>query len=111
MTWRFRSVPVRMLGGSTAFGALYGLCFVFLTQGEWMPLVPPAIAFLASGSSVIALLHLGKSVGTTLIVLGGLGFVLLIQGSLVPLVPSAIGLVTTGGIVVVYTLLQARRSH
>ncbi|GAB4194629.1 MAG: hypothetical protein Fur006_40520 [Coleofasciculaceae cyanobacterium] len=111
LTWCFRSRPLRMLGGSTAFGVLYGLCFVFLSRGDWMPLVPPAIAFLASGSSVIALLRLGKSVGTTLIVLGGLGFVLLIQGSLAPLVPSAIGLVTTGGIVVVYTLLQSQRAR
>lgn len=109
LAWRFRSVPLRMLGGGTACGALYGLCFVFLIQGDWVPLVPPAIAFVASGSCVVALLRLGQSVGTALIVLGGLGFLFLIQATLVPLVPAAIALVTTSGIVVIYTILQARR--
>jgi CHASE2 domain-containing sensor protein len=50
---RFRSIPLRMLGGSTAFGALYGLCFVFLTQGDWVPLVPPAIALVTTGRIVV----------------------------------------------------------
>lgn len=109
LAWRCRSVPLRMLGGGTACGALYGLCFVFLIQGDWVPLIPPAIAFVASGGCVVALLRLGQSVGTALIILGGLGFLFLIQGTLVPLVPAAIALVTTGGIVVIYTILQTRR--
>ncbi|HEY9834996.1 MAG TPA: CHASE2 domain-containing protein [Stenomitos sp.] len=108
LAWRCRSVPLRMLGGGTACGALYGLCFVFLIQGDWVPLVPPVIAFVASGGYVVTLLRLGQSVGTALIVTGGLGFLFLIQGSLVPLVPAAIALVTTGGIVMIYTILQAR---
>jgi CHASE2 domain-containing sensor protein len=38
--------------GGIAFGALYALCFVFLLNGRWIPLVPSAIAIVATGSVI-----------------------------------------------------------
>jgi CHASE2 domain-containing sensor protein len=50
-------IPRRLylvLAASTAIGILYGICFVLLTQGGWVPLVPSALALLATGGSVVA---------------------------------------------------------
>ena len=50
----FRSPLHRGLTIVVALGTLYGICFVILTQGGWMPLVPSALVLVATGSSVVA---------------------------------------------------------
>ncbi len=53
MVWRLRS-PL-YLGLSTGLSPiiLYGGCWVFLTQGVWLPLVPPILAVVASGAVLL----------------------------------------------------------
>ncbi len=40
-----------LVGGAVV--TLYGLCFVLLIQGGWVPLVPSALALVATGGSVV----------------------------------------------------------
>ena len=61
LVWQVRVLPYRVLGLSTALGALYGLSLVLLIHGAWVPLLPSAIAFLISGGSVATLRRLGWS--------------------------------------------------
>lgn len=50
----FRS-PLRLgLVGGAALVTLYGLCFVFLLKGGWVPLVPSVLALVVTGASVMA---------------------------------------------------------
>ncbi|MBW4493479.1 MAG: CHASE2 domain-containing protein [Oscillatoria princeps RMCB-10] len=50
-----RSSPLRLwLGISISITVLYGLCFAFFTQGGWLPLVPSALALVATGIAVAA---------------------------------------------------------
>jgi len=51
--WRFRSLLPLGLAIGAAVGALYILCFVILTQGGWVPLVPSALALVITGGSVL----------------------------------------------------------
>jgi len=54
LTWRCRS-PLRLgIAVGAALGTLYALCFALLTQGGWVPLVPSALAVVATGVSVVA---------------------------------------------------------
>lgn len=54
LVWHFHS-PLRLgLAGGAALVTLYGLCFVFLLKGGWVPLVPPALALVITGGSVVA---------------------------------------------------------
>ncbi|WP_198648586.1 bifunctional diguanylate cyclase/phosphodiesterase [Cyanothece sp. BG0011] len=52
----WRSQRLWMLGGNVIIvvAGLWGLCFLLFTQGGWVPLVPPLLAFLLSGTSVLA---------------------------------------------------------
>ena len=53
IVWYFR-LPVQLgLASSTALVVLYGVCFVVLLQGGWVPLVPGAIALVVTVSSMI----------------------------------------------------------
>ena len=47
-----RLYAVLAIGAAT--GVLYGVCLVILTQGGWVPVVPSALALVASGVSAIA---------------------------------------------------------
>ena len=45
--------PLRLvLALSFSVIVLYGLCWVFLLQGGWLPLVPAALALVATGSAI-----------------------------------------------------------
>jgi len=58
LVWHFRS-PLRLgLAGSAVLVTLYSLCFVFLLNGGWVPLVPSALALILTGGSVMAYLVL-----------------------------------------------------
>jgi CHASE2 domain-containing sensor protein len=49
----FRS-PLRLgFAAGAAFTSLYVACFVLLLEGGWVPLVPSALAFTATGGSVV----------------------------------------------------------
>ena len=54
LAWRVRSLLHLGLAGGAAFGTLYGLYFVLLIQGGWVPLIPSAFALVATGGSVVA---------------------------------------------------------
>ena len=51
---RVRSLLHLGLAGGAAIGTLYGLYFVLLIQGGWVPLIPSAFALVATGGSVVA---------------------------------------------------------
>jgi CHASE2 domain-containing sensor protein len=54
LAWRFRSPFHLMLASGVVLGSLYLLCFGFLTQDGWVPIVPSALALVITGASVIA---------------------------------------------------------
>ena len=49
---QFRSRSHKGLAGCGALGCLYGVCFLLLLKGGWLPLVPSALAFMGSGYGV-----------------------------------------------------------
>ena len=51
---RIRSLLRLGLAGGAAFGTLYGLYFVLLIQGGWVPLIPSALALVATSGSIVA---------------------------------------------------------
>ena len=51
---RVRSLLHLGLAGGAAFGTLYGLYFVLLIQGGWVPLIPSALALVATSGSIVA---------------------------------------------------------
>lgn len=52
LAWRFRSIIYLGLSGGIALAALYGLGFGLFLKGGWVPLVPSAIALVATGGCV-----------------------------------------------------------
>ncbi|MGK7955192.1 MAG: EAL domain-containing protein [Crocosphaera sp.] len=52
----WRSQRLWILGGNVMISVvgLWGLCFVLFTQSGWVPLVPPVLSFLISGTCVLA---------------------------------------------------------
>jgi CHASE2 domain-containing sensor protein len=48
-----KSLLYLVLAGGAATLVLYQVCFVILTQGGWMPLVPSALALFSTGSVVV----------------------------------------------------------
>ena len=54
IVWKIRRLPDLILAAAIAVGVLYGVCFVVLTQGGWIPLLPSALALAMSGGSGIA---------------------------------------------------------
>jgi CHASE2 domain-containing sensor protein len=54
VVWRFGSIRWLGLASGVTFGLLYGFSFGFLTQGVWVPLVPAAIASIATGGIMLA---------------------------------------------------------
>lgn len=54
VVWLGRSPRNQAIAGVIAIASLYGLCFVLLLAGGWVPLVPAALAFAIASSSAIA---------------------------------------------------------
>jgi CHASE2 domain-containing sensor protein len=52
LVWRWRSQLQLLLVAGATLGGLYIFCFSLFTQGSWVPLVPAALAFVLTGSSV-----------------------------------------------------------
>jgi diguanylate cyclase (GGDEF)-like protein len=59
LAWRLQHPRSIGLVGLGALGSLWGICFGVFTQAGWIPLIPPAIAFVLTGGSIVAykLLH------------------------------------------------------
>jgi len=53
LVWRIRSLLYLGLASGAALGILFGLCFVFLLKGGWMPLVPSALALVVTSGSLV----------------------------------------------------------
>ncbi|NMF67117.1 CHASE2 domain-containing protein, partial [Brasilonema octagenarum] len=54
LAWRYRKLSLLGLANGLTLGVLYGLSFVFITQGGWVPLVPSALTLLVTSGSVVA---------------------------------------------------------
>ncbi|GAB4177795.1 MAG: hypothetical protein Fur006_09690 [Coleofasciculaceae cyanobacterium] len=54
VVWRFGSIRWLGLASGVTLGLLCGLSFGFSTQGVWVPLVPAAIALVATGGTMLA---------------------------------------------------------
>jgi CHASE2 domain-containing sensor protein len=52
LVWRCRSLRWLLVLEVTALGTLSAICFFGLTQSQWIPLVPTAIAFVATSTIV-----------------------------------------------------------
>lgn len=55
LAWQFRRLKFLSLAGAIAIATLVGLCQVWLIQGGWIPLAPPALALLLTSTSVALL--------------------------------------------------------
>jgi len=49
----YRSPLHLVLTSSAALGTLYGVCFILLLKGGWVPLVPSGLTLIATGGSVV----------------------------------------------------------
>ena len=58
LAWRIQHSWSLGLAGVTAVVVLYGVSFGVFTQGGWIPVVPPALAMVVTGGSVVAYSHL-----------------------------------------------------
>ena len=58
----FFLTPLRLglAGGATLF-VIYGVCFILLLQGGWVPLVPSALSGIATGGIVVAYIRFNMS--------------------------------------------------
>ncbi len=54
IAWRWSRKLVWIPATGAAVGILYGVCFVLLTQGGWVPLAPSTLALVTAGGSAIA---------------------------------------------------------
>lgn len=54
IAWKVRRLPDLVIAASVTVAILYAVCFVFLTQGGWVPLVPSVLAFALAGGGAIA---------------------------------------------------------
>jgi CHASE2 domain-containing sensor protein len=53
LAWYFRPLLRLGVNGGSALGTLYIFCFVLLTQGGWVPLVPSALVLVVTAGSVV----------------------------------------------------------
>jgi CHASE2 domain-containing sensor protein len=53
LAWHLRSRLSLILAVGTSAGVLYVVCFAFLIRGIWVPLIPSALALVATGGSVV----------------------------------------------------------
>lgn len=54
LAWYFRSLLLLGLSGAVALSTLYGICLGLLAQGGWIPLIPSALTFIATGGIIVA---------------------------------------------------------
>lgn len=54
LAWRIRNSLHLGLAGGATLGVLYGLSFGLICQGGWVPLVPPVLALVVTGGSVVS---------------------------------------------------------
>lgn len=53
LAWYYKQVLHVILAIAVTLVTLYGLCFLLLLQGGWVPLVPPALALLTTATSIV----------------------------------------------------------
>ncbi|NER36361.1 MAG: CHASE2 domain-containing protein [Oscillatoria sp. SIO1A7] len=53
LAWRCRRIVFAIFATGAATGFLYGLCWVILIQGGWVPLVPSALALVVTSGTVV----------------------------------------------------------
>ncbi|MDJ0736409.1 MAG: EAL domain-containing protein [Nostocaceae cyanobacterium] len=54
LAWRQRHPFFHVIITVAPLGILFGCCFGFFTQAGWIPLIPPALAFLATNITILA---------------------------------------------------------
>ena len=54
VAWRIQHPLSLGLAGTVGVAGLFGICFGIFTQAGWIPLIPPALALVATGASVVA---------------------------------------------------------
>jgi CHASE2 domain-containing sensor protein/predicted Ser/Thr protein kinase len=54
LAWRWRHPMLLAVVGSTTLATLVGICTLLFVQGGWIPVIPPALALVISGVSVMA---------------------------------------------------------
>lgn len=54
IVWRSQRLWILGVSVIIVLAGLWGLCFLLFTQSGWVPFVPPLLAFLLSGTSVLA---------------------------------------------------------
>jgi diguanylate cyclase (GGDEF)-like protein len=54
LAWRIQHPLSLGLAGTVALGGLFGICFGIFTQAGWIPLIPPALALVTAGGSILA---------------------------------------------------------
>ena len=54
LTWRLKRPIWLGLSGVISLGGLFGIAALAFSQAGWIPLVPPALAFLATGGGILA---------------------------------------------------------
>ncbi|HIK10540.1 MAG TPA: CHASE2 domain-containing protein [Oscillatoriaceae cyanobacterium M33_DOE_052] len=55
--WRGHTPKVLGISIAGAIGSLYGICYLFILQAGWLPLIPPAIALVISAMVIILADH------------------------------------------------------
>jgi len=51
---------IAIFGMVSAIALLYGLCFLFLLQSLWIPLIPAALTLLLTSTTIAVYQHLKK---------------------------------------------------
>lgn len=51
--WCFKSRLRQIIAGGVTIFIIYGICFFFLLQGGWMPLIPSALGLVITGVSLV----------------------------------------------------------
>ena len=54
LAWRFCSIQILGIASFTTLAVLWGLCFGFIIQSIWLPIVPSALAFIITGGTIAA---------------------------------------------------------
>lgn len=59
IAWRLRHPLALGLAVTVTLGSLFGICYGIFTQAGWIPMIPPALAVVITGGSIVAykLLH------------------------------------------------------
>ncbi|PAX57177.1 CHASE2 domain-containing protein [Brunnivagina elsteri] len=66
---RTRNPMMLLVVGATSIGGLLGICYLLFLQAAWIPIVPPAMALLMTGVSVMAYSTYRTQIETRIIIL------------------------------------------